>query len=116
MIGAGYDTRSLRRQGPNVRFFEVDLPEIVDGKGRLYSKYTNAHPERSTLPTMIGMDLDECRENNGKASIVERLVEAGLKPGVPTMFTFEAVLFYLEPEVRLWGIGTKLGQERGWWR
>ena len=24
--------------------------------------------------------------------------QAGLKPGVPTMFTFEAVLFYLEPD------------------
>jgi O-methyltransferase involved in polyketide biosynthesis len=34
VIGAGYDTRSLRRQGPNVNFYEVDLPEIVDGKGR----------------------------------------------------------------------------------
>mmetsp|Transcript_76128 Transcript_76128/g.217398 ORF Transcript_76128/g.217398 Transcript_76128/m.217398 type:complete len:726 (-) Transcript_76128:1516-3693(-) len=98
VIGAGYDTRSLRRQGPNVNFYEVDLPEIVDGKGRLYSKYTNAHPERSTLPTMIGMDLDECRGDSGKPSIIDRLEEAGLKPGVPTMFTFEAVLFYLEPD------------------
>ena len=61
LMGAGYDTRSLRKQSRAVNFFEVDLPEIVEGKGRLYGKYVKEHPDRSKLPTMLGMDLDEAK-------------------------------------------------------
>ena len=95
LMGAGYDTRSLRKQGPHVDFFEVDLPEIVEGKQRLYGKYVAEHPDRSKLPTMLGMDLDDARV---EGTLLGKLYAAGLKRDVPTMFVFEAVLFYLEPE------------------
>jgi hypothetical protein len=78
-----------------VNFFEVDLPEIVEGKGRLYGKYVKEHPDRSKLPTMLGMDLDEAKV---PGTLLGRLYDQGLKRDVPTMFVFEAVLFYLEPD------------------
>ena len=94
VIGAGYDTRSLRLQGDHVEFFEVDLPEVVSGKDRLYQKYIADHPDRSRLPTSVPMDLNDCRDTN----IVELLKAKGLKAGRPTAFVFEAVMFYLDED------------------
>lgn len=40
LFGSGYDTRALRyRKHPEAAFYEVDLPEVVQGKAELYEKY-----------------------------------------------------------------------------
>lgn len=100
LFGAGYDTRSLR-YNDDATFFEVDLPDVVEGKGRLqrYWKDLKAEDgEEVVLPTRIGYDLNDADPATGKPSLSYALKEAGLRPDVPTLFVWEAVLFYVKPE------------------
>ena len=104
LFGAGYDTRSLRYNN-DATFYEVDLPDVVDGKGRLqqYWKDLQAKADNGedvTLPTRIGYDLNDAADPN-KPSLSQTLTQAGLDPNLPTLFIWEAVLFYVKPEAVL---------------
>jgi len=97
IIGAGYDTRSLRWQQDGLNFFEVDLPEVLSGKQRLHAKYKEQlgkEGDALQLPKMVGLDLNEAIN----VDLLKLLEAQGLRVDQPTMFVFEAVLFYLEPE------------------
>ncbi len=103
LFGAGYDTRSLRYNG-QADFYEVDLPDVVEGKGRLQSYWKDLQDGSNReardgkdiiLPVRIGYDLNDAA-NPSKPSITETLTEAGLRTDVPTLFVWEAVLFYVK--------------------
>ena len=101
LFGAGYDTRSLRYNG-RADFFEVDLPDVVDGKGKLqqyWKSLNNAKNDDNSiiLPTRIGYDLNDAADPE-KPTLIDTLTEAGLSADVPTLFIWEAVLFYVKPE------------------
>ena len=101
LFGAGYDTRSLRYNG-RADFFEVDLPDVVEGKGKLQQywkslKDDKQNGDRIILPTKKGYDLNDAADIE-KPTLIETLTTAGLKSDVPTLFIWEAVLFYVKPE------------------
>ena len=116
LFGAGYDTRSLRYNN-DATFYEVDLPDVVDGKGRLQQYWKDLQSkadngEGVTLPTRIGYDLNDAADPS-KPSLSQTLTQAGLDPNIPTLFIWEAVLFYVKPEAVLeifddvFNLGTK---------
>jgi len=95
LFGAGYDTRSMRFN-EKADFFEVDLPDVVEGKGRLQRRWKEQHGGDSiSLPTRIGYDLNNAADLS-KQSLVNALSDAGLQEDRPTLFVWEAVLFYVE--------------------
>jgi methyltransferase (TIGR00027 family) len=99
LLGAGYDTRSLRFRN-SADFFEVDLPEVVEGKGRLQRRWREQKGEDFELPTRIGFDLNNARTE----SLTEVLIREGLRRDRPTLFVWEAVLFYVDQDsvLKLW--------------
>lgn len=98
LLGAGYDTRSLRFQRPGLKFFEVDLPDISRAKESMMTKYSSTSTSMIT-PAYVGFDLNSiCTD---KKSLIEELVNKygfSLEKNVPTMIICEAVLFYLIPD------------------
>mmetsp|Transcript_17571 Transcript_17571/g.21468 ORF Transcript_17571/g.21468 Transcript_17571/m.21468 type:complete len:693 (-) Transcript_17571:977-3055(-) len=101
LFGAGYDTRSLRYNG-RADFFEVDLPSVVEGKGKLQKywkslKDDQENGDRIILPTKIGYNLNDAADLT-KPTLIKTLTQAGLSSDAPTLFIWEAVLFYVKPE------------------
>ena len=93
VVGAGYDTRAARYAG-RAAFFEVDLPAAVDAKKRVLDAYrsrTGADVEVAHVP----LDLETLKAE-APGHLVATLRAAGLDDR-PTLFLFEAVLFYLSP-------------------
>ncbi|KAL7554126.1 hypothetical protein ACHAWF_017544 [Thalassiosira exigua] len=96
LFGAGYDTRSLRYHG-KADFYEVDLPDVVEGKGRLHRKWRKLEKKHDArLPARIAYDLNDAADPT-KPSLTASLAAAGLDPDVPTLYVWEAVLFYVKP-------------------
>jgi O-methyltransferase involved in polyketide biosynthesis len=118
VLGAGYDTRSLRFQRPGLQFFEVDLPDIASAKAGMLGRFLERR-EAVVRPKHVGFDLNDIATK--KSSLVEELVKGSgvisgggggggggggdsnavrldLDPAVPTMVICEAVLFYLQPD------------------
>ena len=104
LFGAGYDTRALRYRhchNHKINFMEVDLPSVVEGKGKLYQKFQQDHDPEWNLSkdgsTLIPFDLNDCG-GDLPISLVETLRKNGLKKNVPTFFVWEAVLFYVNED------------------
>jgi len=94
IFGAGFDTRSLRYQRDNLRFFEVDLPETIAAKACVQERYKREVDPNARLPTRVGWDLNDCEQS----SLLDHLAsEHGFRRDVPTMFVSEAVMFYVNP-------------------
>ena len=55
IIGAGFDTRSIRYQRAGLRFFEVDLPETISAKRCVHERYRDDVDPQVRLPTLVGM-------------------------------------------------------------
>ena len=98
LLGAGYDTRSLRFQKEGVKFFEIDLPDISGAKENMVRNYLAQEKNLNLLPSYVGFDLNKI-STDGK-SLVDELLERGLNvdTSIPTMVICEAVLFYLMPD------------------
>ena len=98
VIGSGYDTRSIRYArgrggGEKLNFYEVDLPSIIACKKKLFDV---SGVDRDLLPTTVGLDLDDFAGEGD--SFIECLVNKhAFDEELPTLFIFEAVLFYLSP-------------------
>ena len=89
VVGAGYDTRCARYSG-RAKFFEVDLPSAVDAKKRILAK-------RSPSITVEHLPLN-LEDLKAGPSLPERLASStSFNPQKPTLYVFEAVLFYLSP-------------------
>ena len=89
VVGAGYDTRCAR-YGGRAKFFEVDLPSAVEAKKRILAK-------RSPSVTVEHLPLDLEALKSGP-SLPDRLASStSFDASKPTLYVFEAVLFYLSP-------------------
>lgn len=88
LLGAGLDTRAFRRGLPAaVRLFEVDVPEMVSFKEPILREL-GAEPTCGRA--VIAADLRE--------DWAPRLIEAGFRHDVPTLWLEEGVLGYLPRE------------------
>jgi methyltransferase (TIGR00027 family) len=86
LAAAGLDTRAFRLSWPpGTRLFEMDLPEVLDAKEDVIGK-AGAKPrcERRT----VRVDLRE-------SSWPEALLANGYRPGSPSVWLIEGLLFYL---------------------
>ena len=102
LFGAGYDTRALRfRNSHNgkINFFEVDLPDICQGKRTLYDKFQADHdPDmEKNASTFVPLDLNSCGDEQG-SGLMKTIRASGLDSSLPTFFVFEAVLFYVNED------------------
>ena len=92
-LGAGFDSRAyrFRERFPNVRFFELDLPAMIDAKRQRVVKIFGALPDRVVLvPTdFTARPLD----------VVLR--EAGYDHTQRTFFIWEGVTMYLPEAANL---------------
>ncbi len=85
---AGYDGRSLRYAKPGVRWFEVDHPATQRDK--------LARLKRLGI-TAAGVQFVEA--DFTRDPVADRLREAGLDAGEPSLFLLEGIAVYLEPAV-----------------
>jgi len=89
-LGAGYDSRAYRfhQMAPEVRYFEVDLPEMsVDKKIRVKEIL-------GALPDWVGyVPIDFNKQTLG-----EELIKAGYDKNKKTLFIWEGVTMYLSSE------------------
>ena len=89
VVGAGYDTRCAR-YGGRAKFFEVDLPSAVEAKKRIL-----ATRSPSITVEHLPLNLEDLKSG---PSLPDRLASAtSFDASKPTLYVFEAVLFYLSP-------------------
>ena len=89
VVGAGYDTRCSRYSG-RAKFFEVDLPSAVDAKKRIL-----ATRSPSINVEHLPLNLEDLKSG---PSLPDRLASStSFDASKPTLYVFEAVLFYLSP-------------------
>ena len=89
VVGAGYDTRCAR-YGGRAKFFEVDLPSAVEAKKRIL-----ATRSPSINVEHLPLNLEDLKAG---PSLPERLASStSFDASKPTLYVFEAVLFYLSP-------------------
>jgi O-methyltransferase involved in polyketide biosynthesis len=105
LFGAGYDTRALRYRhahGNELQFIEVDLPDVVAGKSRLYEKFAREQDPEWDFDkygsNFVPYDLNGCGGQNPKSLINVLKERGGFREDIPTLFVFEAVLFYVEED------------------
>ena len=96
LFGAGYDTRALRyrhRHSEMINFIEVDLPEVVEGKTKLYEQFRRTNDpdwDNSAKHNLVPFNLNDCGGQN-PTSLIQVLKEKGnLKENVPTLMVWEA--------------------------
>ncbi len=89
-LGAGYDSRPYRYRNtmPGVKFFEVELPEMVAEKKRRLRQVLGYVPE---YVSFVPIDFN-------KQTISEELKEAGYNANVKTLFIWEGVTMYISAE------------------
>lgn len=88
ILGAGFDTRAYRLpKDTRVRAFEVDMPATQALKRRMLEM---AGIDTSRV-TFVSADFE-------KEDWLARLTEAGFDPGKRTLFLWEGVTMYLDPE------------------
>jgi methyltransferase (TIGR00027 family) len=89
-LGAGYDSRAYRYQKamPNVKFFEIELPEMVVEKKRRLKKVLGHVPD---YVAFVPIDFN-------KQTIPGELKKAGYDPTVKTLFIWEGVTYYISAE------------------
>lgn len=96
-LGAGYDDRALRFRHPAVRFFDLDLPDIVTDKARRLG--TMHTPHLTLAPVDFRTD-----------DVAEVLARAGHNAHQRTLFLAEHLALFLEPknvEQLLAGLSTR---------
>ncbi|MFE7410342.1 class I SAM-dependent methyltransferase [Streptomyces laurentii] len=89
VLAAGMDGRAFRLPWPpGVTLYEVDLPEGVE--------------EKSAFLSRSGLVADRCHRVPVAADLTgdwpAALAEAGFRPGLPTVWLVEGVLYYLTEE------------------
>ncbi len=91
LLGAGYDSRSVRLAGPlgDATVFEVDHPATASRKARLAPSVFGAAPRAR----VISVPVDFQRE-----ALDERLLASGFDPARRTVWLWEGVTMYLAEE------------------
>jgi methyltransferase (TIGR00027 family) len=90
LLGAGMDTRALRFQDKNkgAKIFELDIDATQRYKRELYKRKKTALPD-----TLVFVSIDF-----NKQRLADVLTQAGYREGQQTLFLWEGVTMYLEPE------------------
>ena len=90
IFGAGFDTRALRfrTEAANTKVFELDAPVTQKAKLGQYARRGLSIPANLEF---ISIDFD-------RASLSDKLEEAGFRKGRRSLFVLEGVLMYLQPE------------------
>ena len=89
-LGAGYDSRAYRFRDamPTVRFFEIDLPAMIQEKKRRIERALGQVPD-----DVVYVPIDFNTQN-----IPGELKKAGYDPGRKTFFIWEGVTYYISGE------------------
>lgn len=87
VLGAGLDTRSISKGHYPVKFFEVDLPQLIAVKTALYQQY-GINPNAKLIATDYVQD-----------DLIKSLVQAGVGLAKPTHFIWEGNVMYLPNDV-----------------
>jgi len=90
LLGAGMDTRALRLEDRNrgTTIFELDIDATQRYKREVYKRKKTALPD-----TLVFVPIDF-----NKQRIADVLSQAGYQEGRQTLFLWEGVTMYLEPE------------------
>jgi methyltransferase (TIGR00027 family) len=90
LLGAGMDTRALRFQDRNkgTTIFELDIDATQRYKRELYKRKKTALPD-----TLVFVSIDF-----NKQRLADVLTQAGYREGQQTLFLWEGVTMYLEPQ------------------
>jgi methyltransferase (TIGR00027 family) len=90
LFGAGMDTRALRLQDRNkgATIFELDIDATQRYKREVYKRKKTALPD-----TLVFVSIDF-----NKQRLADVLPQAGYREGQQTLFLWEGVTMYLEPE------------------
>jgi methyltransferase (TIGR00027 family) len=88
VLGAGFDTRAHRfhKEFPGLRFFEVDLPDMVAVKEKWIGKGLGA---QACQVAYVPIDFE-------KQNLDQELTKAGFKKDLKTLFIWEGVVYYLD--------------------
>jgi methyltransferase (TIGR00027 family) len=89
-LGAGYDSRAYRfhQIAPEVRYFEIDLPEMIADKKLRVKEILGALPD---WVSYVPIDFN-------KQTLSEELIKAGYDKNKRTLFIWEGVTMYLSNE------------------
>ncbi len=89
-LGAGYDSRAYRFRDamPKARFFEIDLPAMIEEKKRRLKVALGQVPE---YVAYVPIDFNT-------QNIPDELKKAGYDPGGKTFFIWEGVSYYISGE------------------
>lgn len=100
-MGAGYDLRGIKMLERKVvdRVFELDLPQVVEAKGRLFQRLQKRRPWlKDTLPTLVESDLNQV-EDVKDVLLTQVLNDTQGTNEWYTIFMFEGVMIYLNPSI-----------------
>jgi methyltransferase (TIGR00027 family) len=89
-LGAGYDSRAyrFRKRLPQVRFFEIELPEMIAEKKRRLKRVLGEVPD---YVAFVPVDFNT-------QTIPGELQKAGYDPTLKTLFIWEGVTMYISAE------------------
>ena len=90
LLGAGYDSRAYRfdRLNTATKIFELDISPTQDRKKKCLKKASIPIPQQTTLVPI----------NFNEETLESVLEKAGYDNNQPTLFLWEGVSYYLEPE------------------
>ena len=95
-MGAGYDTRGVKMLERHVvhKVFELDLPQVVNAKKRLFERLVKRRPwlKELQMPTLIPSDFNDIGDLRTKLDII--FAQEGMEDW-HTIFVFEGVMIYL---------------------
>jgi len=83
ILGAGLDTRAVRKQSPGVRYFEIDDPATMDLKRRCYAD------------ARIDVDMTLIPGNYVTDGLIDLLRSNGFAFDVPTYLIWEGNVMYM---------------------
>ena len=89
-LGAGYDSRAYRfhQIAPEVKYFEIDLPEMIANKKIRVNELLGALPD---WVSYVPIDFN-------KQTLQEELIKAGYDKNKKTLFIWEGVTYYISKE------------------
>jgi methyltransferase (TIGR00027 family) len=89
-LGAGYDSRAYRfhQIAPEVKYFEIDLPEMIANKKLRVKEILGALPD---WVSYVPIDFN-------KQTLSEELIKAGYDKNKKTLFIWEGVTYYISNE------------------
>jgi methyltransferase (TIGR00027 family) len=94
ILGAGFDSRTYRFQHLPVRWFEIDIPELIIEKERILEELLEEHGVRVADPeTIERVKLDLVTDD-----WVTALKGAGWDPTAPTFYILEGLIYHMTTE------------------